>query len=182
MSILNKLKFLFGMIKFEVMLKGKDGKDYVCDDLEVGKELYVQTDAETITIVPDGDYAFEDGTMIKVEGGVISEVTKEETPAEPETEAEMSTETPETPETPETQEPEITFNAELEIKSLKEEVERLKTALLTAVEEKEKMAKQVTELSKEPAVTSITLTTDSVEEVSHSSAVSKLMNYKKNKR
>lgn len=175
MSMIQKLKFLFGMIKFEITLKGKDNKTYVCDALEVGKELYVQTDDETIVNVVDGDYAFEDGTIIKVEGGVISEISKEETPAE-EPESEMSAETPETPET---QEPEITFNAELEIKSLKEEVERLKTALITAVDEKEKMAKEITELSKEPAAPSITLTTDKVYEVNYRPAVSRLMNYKK---
>lgn len=177
MNLLTKLKFLFGMIEFEVMLKGKDGKDYVCDALEVGKELYVKTDDETIVAVPDGEYGFEDGTIVKVESGLISEIEKEEAPQEPAPEADMSAETPETP--AETQEP---FNAESEIKTLKEEVERLKTALLTAVEEKEKMAKEITELSKEPAATSITLTTDKVEEVSCNSTVSRLMNYKKNKR
>lgn len=181
MSILNKLRFLFGLIKFEITMVGKDAKTYVTQELAIGQELYVQTDAETIVLVPAGSYQMEDGTTIEVdEAGIIQEIEapEAETPETPETE--MAEEPKQ--EEPKQEEPVEEFDAKLEIETLKTEIKKLQDALILAVEEKEKMAKEITELSKEPAATSITLTTDKVEEVSCNSTVSRLMNYKKNKR
>ena len=175
MNLLKKIKFLFGLHKFEVALKGKDGKDYLCDALEIGNELYIKTDDTTIVAVPDGTYDFEDGTVITVTEGLISEIVKPEEPeAEPASEEAAEDEPVAEPTEPD-------FDVEAEIAAIKDEIAKLKDALMLAVEHKETLEKKVVELSKEPETESITKTTEKEEKVKYNSTVSRLMNYKKNK-
>lgn len=151
MSLITRLMFRFKSYKFEVAIKGKDGKEYVADTLEVGKELYVKTDDTTIVIVPDGTYEMEDGSIVEVKDGVIASITPmEQEDKDEKLEGENKPET------------ESKFDAENEIKTLRDEIENLKKAILDVANEKEVLKKEkkeltdtVEKLSKEPAEKSL---------------------------
>lgn len=172
MNIAKKIKFMLGLLKFETEIKGKDGIIYVTENLEIGGELYVKTDPETIVLCPDGSYEMEDDTIVTVIDGKISEIKpkEEESPAEeaPGEEVESKKE----PSKPE-------MNFEEEITSLKDEIKKLKDAISLIVEENnkvEELEKQVAEFAKQPAAKSITKITETSEVKTGNKKVDVLVN------
>lgn len=178
MNISKKIKFMLGLIRFEVEIKGMDGIIYVTESLEVGGELYVKTDAETIVLCPDGEYEMEDGTIVSVMEGKISEIKTKEV-EEPELETtEASVEAEEEPSKP-------GMDFEEEITSLKDEIKKLKDAISLIVENNnkvEELEKQVAEFAKQPAAKSITKITEISEVKTGNKKVDVLVNMAKAKK
>ena len=70
-SIVSKIKLFLGMVKGEFQtVKLEDGTEYSVEKLEVGAELL---DSEG-NVVADGEYKTEDGTIITVSEGKITEI------------------------------------------------------------------------------------------------------------
>lgn len=113
------------------------------DDFTVGAEVYIMDADGNPVPAPDGEHTLEDGTVIVVAGGLITEVKAKE--------EEMSSEVVETlnklSERITALETERTAQA-AELASVKAELESTKTRAITA-------EAKVTELSKQPAAKSV---------------------------
>ena len=100
-------------------------------DLQIGDELFYNTENEEAVKVEDGTYELSDGTKITVEGGLVSEIKEADGDKEDslDNKVEMEDETPaETVETPaETDEKVDDLKAEIE--TLKAEIEAIKAKL-----------------------------------------------------
>jgi len=98
-----KLKTMLGLYKFQANARLKDGTELVIEgDLTEGVAVYVVTDEGPISL-PDGSYELEDGKLLTVMDGLITDVSEapvedeeapvvEEAEADPEPEAETETE------------------------------------------------------------------------------------------
>lgn len=141
--------------KFEDIVLA-DGSVAVAEpDVSIGAAVVVSVDDEMVE-APDGNHELSDGRIITTEGGVIVAVEEaEEEVVEEEEESEMETETPLT----ESQEREAkkiiesivterVFGMEAtlseENKSLKQDIEKLKTAFTALVDLTEKLVSQPT--------------------------------------
>ena len=141
--------------KFEDIVLA-DGSVAVAEpDVSIGAAVVVSVDDEMVE-APDGNHELSDGRIITTEGGVIVAVEEvEEEVEEEEEESEMETETPLT----ESQEREAkkiiesivterVFGMEAtlseENKSLKQDIEKLKTAFTALVDLTEKLVSQPT--------------------------------------
>jgi predicted phage-related endonuclease len=88
--MLEKLKQLFSIVRFEAQLELVDGTIIKVDNLEVGAKAWVVSTDGDIEL-PDGSYELITGQVITITEGMISEITEpatedetpeEETPAE----------------------------------------------------------------------------------------------------
>ena len=120
---------------------------------EVGESIYLVDEEDNETLAEDGEYALEDGTVIVVAEGKVSEVRepeKEEEPAEEPVEAEDDPEesAEETPaETPAEEEPASTS----EIDALKERIKNLEAEIARLEEENGALKERIAELESKPA-------------------------------
>lgn len=93
-NILNSImktfnNFLKKFVKFGSMITDKGELYWVGEaDLEIGDELFYNTDDEEAVKVEDGEYKLEDGTVVVVKDGLVSEIRKRD--GEQEGELDMS--------------------------------------------------------------------------------------------
>ena len=139
----NKMNKLFKMAKAILKLAeiATDKETLIVEgELEVGKPVFVETEEGPVEAA-DGEYTVEDGTVIVVEAGVITEIRPVEmVPEEEKPVEEMEEEAPEAPENE--PDPRIA-ELEAEIEALKKEIEEkdAKIAELegTVAEQEEKL-------------------------------------------
>jgi outer membrane biosynthesis protein TonB len=110
-----KIKSLLKITKFSGTITLLDGTQVIVDgSVEVGSKVYVSLpDSDEPVVLPDGEYPLEDGSIMVVTEGIISDIKPKEEP-QPETEVEVETEMVEEPQPevevetepqPETEEP-----------------------------------------------------------------------------
>lgn len=138
LQTMNRLfnKFLKSFVKCGSMTT-EDGKElfWVGEaDLQIGDELFYNEDGEEAIKVEDGEYKLEDGTVIVVVDGLVSEIReadgKKEDSLDDEIEAKKETECAEEEiivEDPEEVEPETKDEADEKYDELKQEIEQLKS-------------------------------------------------------
>ena len=74
LEIINKIREIFGMVKNNFSLyRTKEGVELRVDELTMDMEVYVITPEGELP-APDGDVVLEDGTKVKIAGGVIKEM------------------------------------------------------------------------------------------------------------
>jgi len=133
-----KLKEALGLVKFQANAKLKDGTELVIEgDLTEGVAVFVVTDEGNIPL-PDGSYELEDGQLITVLDGLITEVSdapvEDEEPVEEEAEVDPDTET----------EPDTEVSLEDKIIAIEERLSKLEEKL-TDVEASADKSKQENE-------------------------------------
>jgi len=141
-----KLKEMFGLYKFAANSKLIDGTEIAIEgDLTEGVSVFVITDEEPIAL-PDGSYELEDGNLITVVDGLITDVSeKPEDETEVEDEVEAETEAVETETETETEsETETEVGLEEKIMSMEERISKLEESLST-VEASAELSKQENE-------------------------------------
>ena len=164
-EILNKIKSIVGVELAEesvklAEMKLENGTILVAESFESGQAVFIKTEEEQIAL-PVGEYALEDGKMLKVEEeGLISEIMDAKAEVEEEVvEEEMQEETKE----------EVKFVSADEFKStieeLKSMIEELKSKEEMSEETQEEIKEETTELSKEEKIEEVTeLTAETKEE------------------
>lgn len=142
-----KEKFRNVLVRMRVVTTDKailvwDGEE----DLKQGDKVYVEEEGEERKPAPDGDYKTEDGKIIKVANGVVTEIVDPEAEVAPE---EMD-DTPDPDEKdPGTREDEDELWAR--VNNLKEEIESLKKEVDAMRGRQTEMSNQVEKLAKSPA-------------------------------
>ena len=165
---LNKMKKENKEMKFEATAKLKDGTVISTPDSEwkVDSEVFIVKEDGTNEVAPDGDHELEDGTIVKVKDGKVTEIVAVEMSEETETKLAIAAE-------------DLTAIQEMinvAITALKEEVVKTLTDLTArvdvlekgdSIEDETEMSKLKTELAKvkeqlesKPASKSITLHSD----------------------
>ena len=140
-EILNKIKSIVGVELAEesvklAEMKLENGTILVAESFESGQAVFIKTEEEQIAL-PVGEYALEDGKMLKVEEeGLISEIMDAKAEVEEEVvEEEMQEETKE----------EVQFVSADEFKSTIEELK----AMIEELKSKEEMSEETQEEIKE---------------------------------
>lgn len=167
-EILNKIKSIVGVELAEesvklAEMKLENGTILVAESFESGQAVFIKTEEEQIAL-PVGEYALEDGKMLKVEEeGLISEIMD----AKAEVEEEVVEE--------EMQEEEMNYVTKEEFTSAVEEIKGMiekmgykdkeEMSEETAEETQEEIKEETTELSKEEKIEEVTeLTAETKEE------------------
>lgn len=114
------------------------GTLYFADELAVGVEVFV--DNENVEPAADGEYAVEDGRIVVVADGKVTEIKEAEkeeveTPAEEKVEAEEEVVKVETPAEPTEPEKDEVAELKAEVESLKAEIEAIKETIAKIVEQ-----------------------------------------------
>ena len=135
---LTKVKELLGLSE-EVQLAQatlENGTVIEAEEMSAGKEVFIVTEDERVPL-PVGEYALEDGQMLKVEEeGIIASIGAAEEPAEEEVEAE---------EVEAAEEEEMSYATKQELAEVKEMIEEIKAM----IKDKEEMSEVVEEAEEE---------------------------------
>lgn len=135
---LTKVKELLGLSE-EVQLAQatlENGTVIEAEEMSAGKEVFIVTEDERVPL-PVGEYALEDGQMLKVEEeGIIASIGAAEEPAEEEVEAE---------EVEAAEEEEMNYATKQELAEVKEMIEEIKAM----IKDKEEMSEVVEEAEEE---------------------------------
>lgn len=135
---LTKVKELLGLSE-EVQLAQatlENGTVIEAEEMSAGKEVFIVTEDERVPL-PVGEYALEDGQMLKVEEeGIIASIGVAEEPAEEEVEAE---------EVEAAEEEEMSYATKQELAEVKEMIEEIKAM----IKDKEEMSEVVEDAKEE---------------------------------
>lgn len=135
---LTKVKELLGLSE-EVQLAQatlENGTVIEAEEMSAGKEVFIVTEDERVPL-PVGEYALEDGQMLKVEEeGIIASIGAAEEPAEEEVEAE---------EVEAAEEEEMNYATKQELAEVKEMIEEIKAM----IKDKEEMSEVVEDAKEE---------------------------------
>lgn len=135
---LTKVKELLGLSE-EVQLAQatlENGTVIEAEEMAAGQEVFIVTEDERVPL-PVGEYALEDGQMLKVEEeGIIASIGAAEEPAEEEVEAE---------EVEAAEEEEMSYATKQELAEVKEMIEEIKAM----IKDKEEMSEVVEEAEEE---------------------------------
>lgn len=143
MSIKNKLAKILAQFRSLTTDKGIlswDGDK----DLEVGDSVFVESEDGERTPAEDGEYTLEDGVIVRVEGGKVTEIVEPDADADVDADAE---------ETPEEQEAEAEPQDEPEedrLQALEERVAALEEIIAQLREVNQTMSAQLTALEEKP--------------------------------
>ena len=135
---LSKVKELLGLSEDVQLAQAtlENGTIIEAEEMSAGKEVFIVTEDERVPL-PVGEYALEDGQMLKVEEeGIIASIGAAEEPAEEEVEAE---------EVEAAEEEEMSYATKQELAEVKEMIEEIKAM----IKDKEEMSEVVEDAKEE---------------------------------
>lgn len=143
MTIIDKIKAVLAeAVQFKSVTTDKGVISWEGDeDLAVDMDVYTEGEGGEHTPVADGDYTLEDGTIIRVANGKVTEIVE---PAEENTEENTEEDLVE-------EAPDAMAALEARVKRLEDIVKELQTAMTEMSEGTELIAQKVGKLMKEPA-------------------------------